>query len=58
MQLTVWDPPALAVGANISVDQIEAGGFDSLVQTASGFNVAEAEAAGAEPPRGVVALDV
>ncbi len=26
-------------------------GFDSLVQTASGFNVAEAEAAGAEPPK-------
>ena len=26
-------------------------GFDSLVQTASGFNAAEAEAAGAEPPK-------
>ena len=26
-------------------------GFDSLVQTASGFNVAEAEAAGAAPPK-------
>jgi len=26
-------------------------GFDSLVQTASGFNVAEAEAAGAQPPK-------
>ncbi|GAA0566763.1 CoA transferase [Craurococcus roseus] len=26
-------------------------GFDSLVQTASGFNVAEAEAAGVEPPK-------
>lgn len=26
-------------------------GFDSLVQTASGFNVAEAEAAGTEPPK-------